>query len=192
MRMGRGAPAGVPLVTAADVVQHVGQSQRLAALHVLAPAALRPDFGGGRDEQLGGRVGGDDGSDVSPVEHRAVAASGEVPLQRQERGAYLRMGGGLARSLADLGRADGFRVDRGGVESAGGGGGEVLVEGIAASLEHGDSHPSIKRARVEVREVLKRGHAGCDGALAGGGGPVHGDDEGCHGGRRREPGAPAT
>ena len=120
-------------------------------------------------------VGSDHSSDVAAVDHRARSRSSESALQHDQRRPDLRDGGDDGGGLGDL---VGFQVvlrEAGRVIGLCGGN---RVRGVAepALNHHRQAHTAIQEAAVEMPEAVMRGEPPGDGALAGGGRTVDGDD----------------
>ena len=175
---GGGIPARVPLVTAANVLQHVSEGDVLPPCGQLLPAALGADLGRGGDIELGDGVRGDDRADIATVQNGAAGLTGEVLLQLQKRGAHARIAGDPAGRLArmTLGQA---RIVRqaGEVQRQGRRLGCSRVAQIPPRVQHRQTHRAIQQAGVQMRQAIVRRQTGGDSALARGGGAVDGDDE---------------
>jgi len=174
----RGIPAGIPGVATADVLQHILEGDILPARRQLFPAPLGADLGSGRDIELGDGVRRDDRADVATVKNRAAGLAGEVLLQFQKRGAHARMAGDPAGRLARvaLGKARIVRQTRQ-FQRACGRFGHTRVIQVLPRLQHSQSHSAIQQARIQMRQAVVRRQTRSNGALAGCGGAVDGDDE---------------
>ncbi len=88
----RGFSGRVAIVAGRHLALDHRQIDRGAAFPQFLPAARGARGQAGRDEQLYGRIGEDDGADVATVQHRAACGS-EIPLECEQGGADARDGG---------------------------------------------------------------------------------------------------
>ena len=176
---GGGIPARIPRVATADVLQHVGEGDVLAPRRQLLPAPFGAHLGRGGDIELGCGVRRDDRADVAPIQNGAAGLGGEVLLQLQKRGAHAGMAGDPAGRLArvTLGQAWIVRQARQ-IQRTSGGRSDLGVIQILACIQHGQTNGAIQQARVQMRQAVMGRQTRSNGALAGCGGAVDGDDEG--------------
>ena len=180
---GRGAGA-VARVTGFDVGLDLGEAAWISTAGQLLVAAGSPDIRAGGNEQFGRGLGADDSADVPAIEHRAAGLGGEGLLAGEKGGAHGRMCGDDAGGGGDIGGHELGRVEQGGIKAVGGGGGGGFIERGLAGAQEGEAGGAVELASVEVRQAVMPGQRLGDGAFAGRGGAVYGDDEGAagHGG----------
>ena len=85
-------PVAIAFVSRLQVAQHFVVMRRHSTLEKLANAALCPDFGRRRDEQLGIGAWSDNCADIASIENRPARLSREVFLPLQERRTNRRIG----------------------------------------------------------------------------------------------------
>ena len=164
--------AGVARLDVRDQAVQVGMAAMIERV-LLAPLGADVDAGG--DEDLGFGIGRDDGRDIAAIQDRAAGLGREFALSIDE---------GLTHALMDRDaggeRTDGLAaqsriVQHGVVEIAGSESVRFMI-GITAPLQDGEPDSAIEQAGVKDGQAIMMAERLGDGALAGSGWTVDGDD----------------
>src|SRR5690606_15723814 len=125
--------------------------------------------------------GANHGADVPPVQHgpglAPGGAGGEIALKMENGRPYLRHHGNEGGRLTGLCRADCLLVATGNIKRICGGKGCRLVGRVTAPRSNALANRPVERARIEIGEAVMSGEAARQRALAGGGRPVHRNDD---------------
>src|SRR5215471_1070349 len=173
-----------------DILLIAGDPQSLK----LKPAAMSSHLGPRIDEELRGRVRGDDGADVATVDDGARRVPRRALCERalifEQRPAHRGQCGDLGGGASDIVTTNGGVCRTCGIDRVRGEDRIGLVRGIAVRFDDPERNEAIERAGVQMRKTVVTREQPREGSLAARGRAVDSDDDAMRHGATRSMRAP--